>query len=221
MELFSKLKLNQNIPPLENQKGSFVVDDIVGISVLVATYFKNDPDNYLIVAPNLYNAQNIYNLLVSFLGKDNVLLFPVDELIRSELIAQSKEMVAQRLYVLNDILENKNKKIIVTSITGAIRYLPSSQRFIDSCFTFEVGKSYDLSSVKTKLSKAGYLKVNKVDSSLQFAARGDIVDVFSINNENPVRIEFFGDEVESIRFFDIATQTSIKSLKKIEILPSS
>ncbi len=221
MELFSKLKFNKNIPPLESQKGSFVVDDIVGVSVLVSTYFKNDPDNYLIVARNLYNAQNIYNLLVSFLGKENVLLFPVDELIRSDLIAQSKEMVAQRLYVLNEIIKNKNKKVVVTSVTGAIRYLPSSKRFIDSSFSFEVDKTYDLSDIKVKLSKAGYLKVNKVDSSLQFAARGDIVDIFSINNEHPVRIEFFGDVIESIRFFDIATQTSIKSVKKIEILPSS
>ena len=221
MDLFSKLKASKNIPPLETNKGLFVVDNTVGISVLISYYFKNNKDdNYLIVAPNLYNAQNIYNLLVSILGKGNVLLFPVDELIRSEMIAQSKEMVAQRLFVLSEIV-NKRAKIIVTSLSGAIRYLPSIEKFKNASFSFKVGKSYDLIEVKKNLAKAGYLKVNKVDSSLQFAVRGDILDIFSVNNENPVRIEFYGDEVESIRYFDIAHQTSISSVKSVDILPST
>ena len=75
--------------------------------------------------------------------------------------------------------------------------------------------------LKNKLTKSGYLLVNKVDSSLEFATRGDILDIFSVNTNNPVRIEFFGDEIESIRMFDIVSQTSLEKLDKITILPGS
>ena len=68
---------------------------------------------------------------------------------------------------------------------------------------------------------SGYYKTNKIDQSLQFASRGDIVDVFSLNYENPIRIEFFDDSVESIRFFDISTQTSVGNAEEVDVLPAS
>lgn len=220
MDLFSKLINKKCIPPLEALRGPFVVDDIVGVSVLISSYFKKKDDKYLVVAHNLYNAQNIYNLLCSLIGKENVLLFPVDELVRAETLAQSKEMVAQRLFVLNEIRKN-NAKIIVTSLNGITRYLPNPEVFDNSTFRFEVGKRYDLTKIKVDLVKAGYLKVNKVDGSLQFAIRGDILDIYSVNYDNPIRIEFFDDQIESIRFFNISEQTSISRIDIVEILPSS
>lgn len=208
------------IPPFQNKKGVFVVDDTIGISLLIATAFKEKKDKYLVVASNLFKAQQIYNLLTQLVGIENVLLYPADELLRAESIAQSKEMVAQRLYVLDKIIKGQ-AKIVVTNIAGASRYLPSVELFKDSTFDFEVGKSYDLMEIKKNLLKHGYINVNKIDASLQFAVRGDILDIFSVNNDNPIRIEFFGDEIESIRFFDLAKQTSIENVKKVTILPGS
>ncbi len=220
MDLFEKLKTNPVIPPFLSKRGIFVVDEPVGISLLVATAYKKKKDNYLIIASSLYKAQEIFNLLASFLNTEDVLLFPADELVRAETIAQSKEMVAQRLYVVDQI-SNDKKKIIIANISAATRYLPSLELFKQSTLHFEVGKSYSLSDIREKLSRSGYFRVNKIDSSLQFAIRGDILDIFSVNMDNPVRIEFFGDEVESIRVFDLSEQTSIKSLDEVTILPGS
>ncbi len=220
MDLFEKLKLNKAIPPFLAKKGHFVVEESIGAALLIATAYKENPRNYLLVTSNLFKAQQLYNLLTYFVDKDNVMLFPADELIRAESISQSKEFISQRLFVLNQLKDAK-KKIVVAPIASACRYLPKPELFHESVFHFEVGKSYNLSEIRTLLAKAGYLNVNKVDSSLQFAVRGDILDIFSVNLDNPVRIEFFGDEIEDIRFFDIATQTSISKVDSVSILPAS
>ena len=148
------------------------------------------------------------------------MLYPADELLRAESIAESKEMVAQRLYVLDKIIK-KEAKIVITNVAGAARYLPDVDLFKNSTFDFEVGKTYDLMEIKKNLIKYGYINVNKIDASLQFAVRGDILDIYSVNNDNPIRIEFFGDEIESIRYFDLAKQTSIQKVNKVTILPGS
>ncbi len=220
MDLFAKLCKSFTIPPFESKKGHFVVDDCIGISLLIATSYRKYHDRYLITASNLYKAQKIYNLLKTFLPETEVLLFPCDELIRAETIAQSKEMMATRLYVLDEIIKG-NAEIVICNLASACRYLPDPDIFKEKTFDFEVGKSYDLMKLRTDLIKSGYQLVNKVDQSLQFAVRGDILDIFSVNNDNPVRIEFFDDEIESIRYFDLAKQTSTDQVKKITILPAS
>ena len=220
MNLFEKLKSNNVTPLLEKRKGHFVVDDSNGVALLVASSYKNNKDSYLIVTSNLFKAQKLYSSLVSFLGKDDILFFPSDELIRAETIAQSKEMSAHRLYVLDEILKRKNV-IVVANLASACRYLPDPELFKESTFTLKQGGHYNISEIRKKLVENGYSCVNKVDQSLQFAIRGDVLDIFSVNNDNPVRIEFFDDGVESIRFFDLAKQTSIKTLDKVTILPAS
>ena len=220
MDLFTKLKNNKTIPSLLKKKGHFVVDDTIGVSLLTALSFREDKGQYLLITSNLYKAQKIYQYLVSMLGNDNVLLFPTDELIRAQTLAQSKEMVAQRLYVLNKIVQGKGK-IIVVNLASAMRFLPDPVVFSDKCLNFKKGECYDFAKIKTDLIKNGYLRVNKVDQSMQFAVRGDILDIYSVNNDNPVRIEFFGDEIESIRYFDLATQVSIKEVDEIAILPGN
>ena len=214
------MKNNKSIPSLSKKKGHFVVDDTIGISLLTTLSFKEDNGQYLLITSNLYKAQKIYQCLLPMVGKDNVLLFPTDELIRAQTLAQSKEMVAQRLYVLNEILKGRGK-IIVANLASIMRFLPNPAIFSEKTFDFVKGQHYNIAEIRKSLVKNGYLKVNKVDQSMQFAVRGDILDIYSVNNDNPVRIEFFDDEIESIRFFDLATQVSIKELDKISILPGN
>ena len=220
MNLFEKLKLSESTPSLSLKKGHFVVDDSIGISLLTALNYCQNNDNFLLITSNLYKAQNIYSLICSFVNPDDVLLFPADELIRAEMLAQTKEMVATRLYGLDQLLKNK-KRIVIANLAAATRYLPNPKTFKERTINLSVGEHYDIHELKKQLIKNGYLMVNKIDQSLQFASRGDILDVFSINYDKPVRIEFFDDEVESIRFFEIATQTSVEKTKEITILPAS
>ena len=94
MDLFTKLKNNKTIPSFLKKKGHFVVDDNIGICLLTALSFKQDNGQYLLITSNLYKAQKISQSLASLVGKDNVLLFPTDELIRAQSLAQSKSRTA-------------------------------------------------------------------------------------------------------------------------------
>ena len=100
------------IPPFQSQKGHFVVDDNIGLSLLVASAYKENKKPYIVLTSNLFKAQKIFEYLSSFLPKEEILLFPSDELIRSETIAQSKELVATRLYVLSRLLTKQDISLI-------------------------------------------------------------------------------------------------------------
>ena len=205
---------------LLTQKGNFVVDDTIGVSLIFAGIFKAKPQNLFIVASNLYSAQKITNNLSSLIGEDNVLLFPSDDLLRTELVSASKELLSQRLFVLNECFNDK-KKIIVAHASSLLSPLPLPVEFKRSIFNLSVGGVVDLQEFKTSLVKAGYSQVNKVNQSLQFASRGDILDIFSVNYPRPVRIEFFDNEIETIHFFDVANQTSDEELNEVTIIPAT
>ena len=143
-----------------------------------------------------------------------------DELIRAENLSLSKEMAANRIYTLNEVI-NGNADIVITNLAAFTRYLPSKEVFLKSVLNFKVGDKIDLTETKKRLVKAGYSQVNKIDQSLQFASRGDILDIYSVNYDYPIRIELFDDEIESIRYFDIANQVSTDKLKEAIILPAN
>lgn len=196
------------------------MDENVGVALMIATAFKAKPESYALVTTNLYNAQRLYDLLASFIGEDHCLFYPVDELLRSESLAASKEMLAQRLFVMDQMLHGK-EKILITHAAATMRYLPDPVYFQELELHFQVGKAYTLQDIQWKLSQSGYFKVNKIDQSLEFAVRGDIVDIASVNLPHPIRLEFFGDVLESIRYFDLATQSSFEEIKKVTVLPAS
>lgn len=211
---------DSHTPLLNKKRGRFVVDDVTGTSLLVAASFQQQPENFIIITTNLYNAQQVYSLLVTLLGDAVVLFFPMDELLRSESLAASKEMLAQRLSVLSSLKENK-PVIIVANLAAALRYLPAPDNFYNNCFHFKIGDTYNISKIAKQLVESGYTRVNKIDQTLQFAWRGDILDVFSVNAKAPVRIEFFDDEIESIRVFDLADQTSFQEIEAAKIFPAT
>ncbi|MFA7378221.1 MAG: DEAD/DEAH box helicase, partial [Bacilli bacterium] len=219
-ELLKRIEETNAVTSLLAKRGTFVVDDTIGVSLLFAALFRKKPANYAIITSNLYNAQNIYDLLGSFLGDDNVLLFPNDDLLRSETITSSKELMAQRLYVMGELRKSKGK-ILVAHMSSLMRFMPSPELFGSLSFTLKVGQEVDLISIREKLTKGGYSRVGKIDQSMQYASRGDILDIFSVNYLRPIRIEFFGDEIESIRFFDIASQTSNEPISEITITPAN
>jgi transcription-repair coupling factor (superfamily II helicase) len=149
-----------------------------------------------------------------------MIVIPSDELIRSEYLSYSKDLLAQQIYGIYQLTKAKHK-IIVLSPSTLYRYFPSKKLFLDDCIKIKRGETLDFQKFKQTLLDSGYYRTNKIDQSLQFAARGDIVDIYSLNYENPIRIEFFDDLVESIRFFDVSTQTSVGNAEEVEILPAS
>ena len=192
----------------------------MGASLLTAGALSNENNKYLLITSNLYKSQKLHSVLASLLPKKKIVLYVSDELVRAETLAMSKEMSANRIYALDEIIHGK-ADIVIANIASVLRYLPALETFKEHTYKFKVGDEVDLTTLKKHLVVSGYTQVNKVDQSLQFASRGDILDIYTVNYDDPIRIELFGDEIESIRFFDLATQTSKDKVDKISILPAS
>jgi len=218
--LFNILSEHQAVSALSKGQGRFQVDDTLDIALLFGSAFIKKPRRYAVITTNIYNAQRVYDLLASFIGEEACLFYPADELLRAESLAASKEMMAQRLYVMDQLLSGV-PKILITHAAAAMRFLPDPTYFKNQTLVFKKGETYDVERLKLVLTQSGYARVNKIDHSLQFAVRGAIIDISSVNNTHPIRLEFFGDELESIRHFDIATQSSFGELSDARILPAS
>ena len=219
-QLLDKIFESDLTSPLLHKKGSFVIDDTLGVGLLFAAIYKKKPGNYALISANQYSAQKLYEFLLNFLGEDEVIFFPSDELLRAEALSSSRELLSQRLYALGQCCQ-KGKKILVTHPSALLRFLPSKSRFEEETIRFKVGDSFDLPALKERLLNIGYQAAAHVDKSLQFASRGDILDIYSVSYLDPIRIEFFGDEIESIRLFSVRSQESKQSLEEAVVLPAT
>ena len=219
--IFDKLQNNVVISHLNSKVGRFVVHDTLSMALMSATLFKKKPQRICLVASNLYIAQQLYENLISLIGEENTLFFPQDEVMRLDVEAYSKEMLSQRLFVLEKSLSSDKPCILITHIASLTRFLPKKELFIANSLCFKVGERYQINDVIERLTKLGFIRVNKIDQSLQFALRGDILDIFPINEDCPIRIEFFDDEIESMRKFSISDQLSKNKIDKVNIYPAS
>lgn len=220
MNLLDLIYNDDSINKLNNHEGRLVINNTLACSYLVSGVFLKKQKNILLVASSMYNAQILYEQIASLVGEDNCLLFPVDEIYHQTNYSYSKEMLSQRLYVLDKCLDNK-KRILISHVEGVTRFLPNPELYKLNTLFLEKNKSYNLNNLVNSLINMGFTRVNKIDQSLQFALRGDILDIFPINLDKPIRIEFFDDEIESIRYFEIESQTSIEEIDNIKIFPAT
>ena len=174
--------------------------------------------NILMVVNSIYEANKLYNSLIDY--HKNTYLFPMDDFLTSEALAISPDLMINRLETINKILENDNS-IVVTNLTGYLRFLPLKEDYQKSIISLEVGNTIEPKSLINKLVSIGYTRDTIVNKTGEFASRGYIVDIFPIAEDNPIRIEFFDDEIESIRYFDPDSQKSISELNKAIVKPFS
>ncbi len=173
----------------------------------------------VILMQNLYHAQRLYDQLSNLMDEESVRLFPMDEFITAEMLASSSELRIERMNTLASILEDEYK-IVITHVAGATRFLTPKAIFAKAKIELECGRDYDLNQLKTKLVELGYNSVRAVETMGEFSVRGGIIDIFPMTEENPIRIEFFDDEVDSIRYFSTETQRSISKVEKVSIPPT-
>ncbi len=184
----------------------------------IDTVFQNNDKSILIVTSSLFEANQLYDSLTNY--QEDVYLFPMDDFLTSEAIAASPDLMVNRLETINSIL-SKNKVIVITNLMGYLRYLPKVSSYKDSIKSFSVGFTVDQLQFAKYLSNIGYKRESLVTKTGEFAVRGFIVDIFPLGEEHPVRFEFFGDEIDSIRYFDEETQKSINNSDNITIYPYS
>lgn len=198
--------------------------NVVGLTEeLESIYIKNLHDtktsNILVVTSTLYEANKFFNIISKY--TDDVYLFPMDEFITSEASISSPELEITRLETLNTIVNKKCKKIIITNLMGLLRYLPQKSKYKENMIRITVDSEVNKEELYRKLCNSGYKTETLVTKTGEISSRGYILDVFPINEENAVRIEFWGDTIESIRYFDINSQLSIKEITEITINPFS
>lgn len=189
-------------------------------TLTVAASFKQDPRMMVIVKNNLYTAQQLYRKLTPLLEND-VLLFSVEESLRVEAIASTPTMYAGQMETLAQLCFHDEPKVIITHPAALMRYLPDVNVFKKHIIKLQVGNTVSMSELRNLLIESGYRYTNRVDQPLTFSSRGDVIDVFTIQENDPVRIEFFDDEIDSIRFFNLSDQRTIKKVDSVELVPAS
>ena len=139
----------------------------------------------------------------------------MDDFITSKVVAMSPEFELGRLNVLERL--KKDNLIIITNLMGYLKYLPNKNT--QNFQTLKINDTINRDEFIENLVSYGYKKESIVTTSGEFSVRGFIIDIFLINEEHPIRLEFFGNTIESIRTFDENTQRKISDLKEITIKP--
>lgn len=178
---------------------------------------KNNSSNVLVVTSTIYEANKLYNTISNY--TKNVYLFPMDDFIISMSSIASPEFKMTRLETINEIISNCDKKIIITNLMGYLRFLPPSTIWKSKIVSLKIGDEINKEELFRLLCSIGYEKETLVTKTGEVSSRGYILDIFPIGYDNAIRIEFFGDEIESIRYFNVDTQLSISNTNQISIYP--
>ena len=165
----------------------------------------------ILLEENENKAQKIYSELVQLLPEESVQIFPVDATIATQTAVTSPDELSSRIQALNFLLSAE--KGVVVATPQALQYkLSAPTDYQAARREFKSGKEFDLSELTSWLVQAGFRRENLVAKPGEFALRGDILDIYPLDRESPVRIEFFGDEIDTIKEFDLASQRSQKQI---------
>ena len=178
---------------------------------LLLYIFFTSKKNILLVVPTLNEATEIYNEMKNYL--DEVYLFPEDDFMTKKAIASSPELLYMRANILNKF-EQDTKKIIIVHLNSFIKKLPAPSSYKENRINLKINNEINREEFINKLVKIGYKRESMVYETSDFAVRGFIIDIYPINEENPIRIELFDDTIEKIKYFDAVTQKSIKEIEE-------
>ena len=172
----------------------------------------------LILTYSEEQAQKWTNDLRTWCPQETILHLPTTEWLPFEVLGRSRETTADRIRVMNRLAQDPHCTVVASVLAVERRVFPL-ERWTEYTLTFEVGKTYVLSEVLTALTDGGYERIETVEGKGQFALRGGILDIAPLDAE-AVRIEFFDNEIDSIRTFDLGTQKSFAIVTKVRIPPA-
>lgn len=150
----------------------------------------------------------------------NTWLYPARDLLFYSSDIHGNLLTRQRMQVFKHLLEDEGG-VVVTTVDGLMDHLLPLSMIKESCLNIMVGQTLDMEEIKHLLTGMGYERMGQVDGMGQFSVRGGILDVFPLTEEVPVRIELWGDEVDSIRSFDAESQRSIQQMDEVTIYPAA
>ncbi len=189
----------------------------VSKSYIPATTLKLIKRPICIITYNELEAKDIFKYCKYF--TNNTVIFPKKEITTYDVEAQSKDLLYERIETLNKLYKNE-AEIVILPIEAIMQPIISENILYENIIKFEVSKTYNIEEIKEKLVKLGYERCELIEGRGQFSVRGDIIDI-SVSETEGARIELWGDEVDSIRYFNISSQRSIENLQKVEIYPAN
>ncbi|MTW86520.1 transcription-repair coupling factor [Virgibacillus dakarensis] len=189
-------------------------------SILVSIINEAKKKPMLLVTHQLAQAQQLYDDLSEFNRDKDIHLYPVNELIASEIAVASPELKSQRIEALTEWSERKSG-ILIAPVAALKRMLPPSDYWLKYQLQFNLGKEIDIKSCVQSLVDMGYERASMVNTPGEFSMRGGIIDIYPVTEEHPIRIELFDEEVDSIRYFDADSQRSLEKRKEIKVGPAT
>ena len=193
---------------------SHVVDSAQAF--LVATIAHNIDKTIWVLCPSVHSQELLYESLLNW--KPDALFLPEAEFAALQNVLPDPEIAAERLALLSLLERNTEAHIVVATRASLDQAAPKPGTLISASIQFRRGTTKKMELILEQVSRTGYERVSQVIARGQFAVRGGIIDLFSWQAPLPVRIEFFGDEIESLREFDIDTQISVRDLNSVDIL---
>ena len=215
-------QLKQVLKELQQEQNHFQIKNLVGssLSFVISETFKQSEKPYLLIFNDKEEAAYYLNDLEQLLGDKNVLFYPGSYRRPYQIEETDNANVLLRSEVLNRINSRKKPAVIVTYPTALFEKVVTKKELEKNTLKVGLGENLSLDFVNEVLFEYKFNRVDFVTEPGEFSVRGGIIDVFSFSNDEPYRIEFFGDEVDSIRTFDVETQLSLEKLKKVSIMPN-
>ncbi|UJL46488.1 transcription-repair coupling factor [Virgibacillus sp. NKC19-16] len=189
-------------------------------SLLVSLINESADKPILLVTHQLVQAQQLYDDLAEFAGEDDVHLYPVNELIASEIAIASPELRSQRIDSLT-AWSKRESGILIAPVAALKRILPPPSYWSTYQLRFALGEAIDIEAYLSSLVDMGYARQGMVTTPGEFSVRGGIIDIYPITEEYPIRIELFDDEIDSIRYFDAETQRSLDKQQEVIVGPAT
>lgn len=216
IEVFEKLSKDLR----ENQTNLFAY----GISdsqraFLIASLKRQISTQILVITSDSLEAKKLADDLSFFLNPEEVALFPASSILPYEVTARSLEVTAQRLQVIESLLLKK-PMIVIAPFQALLTKIMPPDKVKEFTLSFKMGETVPMEEAAKKLALMGYERVDMIEGKGQFSVRGGIMDIYPLTTEEAFRIEFFDDEVDSIRNFAPEDQRSINKLESITILPA-
>ena len=206
----------------EQTRDNCVVAGLVGsaLSITIAELFKQTALPFLLILNDKEQAAYHLNDLENILGDQNVLFYPGSYRRPYQIEQTDNANVLLRSEVLNRINSRKKPALIVTYPEALFEKVVTKKELEKNTLKISVGEQLSIDFVNEVLFEYNFKRVDFVTEPGEFSVRGGILDVFSFSNDEPYRIEFFGDEIDSIRTFDVETQLSLEQLKKVFVIPN-
>ncbi|MCJ7843036.1 transcription-repair coupling factor [Lederbergia sp. NSJ-179] len=189
-------------------------------SVFIAATANKTEKSIIVVTHNLLQAQKIYEDLQQLMDEERLFLYPANELIAAEIGIASPELRAQRIETLNYMTSGRHGVFIVP-VAGLRRILPTPAKWKEHLLPIEVGKEIHLENEIMRLVEMGYQRTDMVSAPGEFSMRGGIIDIYPLTEIDPIRIELFDTEVDSIRTFSLDDQRSKEKRDKVLIGPAT